>query len=617
MTSTPGMPVPFTSDERDKLVDYLIGDLENSISDHEALEDQLDEWDRLYMGEPRQSKKTFPWPGAANIEIPVIGSHVDSINARILNTVFGIEPFWTVGALQAMMEPFAKPVENYLDWSRKYEFNLYRTCRSSCNELTKYGWTWYKYGWEIFTRNNIVTGKGGDFERRDEVVRRPFVSHVLARDIIQQAGVEDWEQSEWLCHRVRLTDNQLWRRKLDNIYDGVDKILDQKEDASRFHHSMRTTPYQFQMSEEKLNTLYEFWVDWYWREMIVPLKAVVHRQSRQVLSAVFNPYGFRPFKKASFIYREGRRDHLGICRRLMQLQEEIGSLHRQQLDNGTIANTRFFVGRKSVIRGNTQIWPGRFLPVNDPDKDIKAIQLGDIYQSQGVLEQRALAYAERASGISDYQLGRESSTAGSRATATGTLAIIQEGNRRFDLNVRDFRDVMGDVGYDVLALNQMFRPRGQIYFLQGQDEGKYTEQILNLPPEFNGAKLAIELTASTASINKEAEKQGLLALFGIVTQYYERVTQAAQGIYNPETPPELKEFLLNAVEGGRTIMSRILQTFGTKDIDRLLPELLEDESAQNAIGGFAGNPGGGPAQPGMANVPPTPQVSGSNGAGGP
>lgn len=603
----PGTPIPLTSGEREKLVDYLLDELDNSMSDHEDLEDQLDEWDRLYMGEPKTQKKTFPWPGAANVEIPIIGSHVDSINARILNTVFGVEPFWSIEALNAMMEPYAKPVESYLDWSRWAEFNMYRTCRSMCNELTKYGWAWLKEGWDVYTKNNIVTGSDGDFQRRDEVIRRPFVSHILARDVIQQSGVEDYEQGEWLCHRVRLTDTQLFRRKLDHVYDHVDEVLDRKEDASRFHTALRANPRQFSMSEEKLNTLYEFWVDWPWRDMIVPLKVVLHREAKLALSAVFNPYGYRPIRKMSFIFREGRRDHLGICRRLMQLQEEIGSLHRQQLDNGTIANTRFFVGRKNVIRGNTQIWPGRFLPVNDPDKDIKALQMGDIYQSQGVLEQRALAYAERASGISDYQLGRESSTAGSRATATGTLAIIQEGNRRFDLNVRDFRDVMGDVGYGILALNQMFRPRGMIYFVQGQKEGGYTEQVLNLPPEFNGAKLAIQLTASTASINKEAEKQGLLALFGIVTQYAERVTQAAMAVYNPETPGEIREYLLKTVEGARIIMSRIVQTFGEKDVDKILPELLMDEQAQQAIGGFAGNSNGGPPNGGMAGVPNAPQ----------
>lgn len=602
LRTAPGTPVPFTADEQAKLIDYLMDELDNSMSTHEDLEDKLDEWDRLYLGEPKQLKKTFPWPGAANIEIPIIGSHVDSINARILNTVFGVEPFWTIESLNAMMEPYAKPVEAYLDWSRWAEYNMYRTCRSMCNELTKYGWAWLKEGWDVYTKNNIITSADGDFRRSDEVVRRPFVSHVLARDVIQQAGVEDYEQAEWICHRVRLTDTQLWRRKLDNVYEHVDDVLERKEDATRFHVAMRSVPREFTMSEEKLNTLYEFWLDWPWRDMIIPIKSVIHRESRMAMSTVFNPYGWRPLKKASFIYREGRRDHLGICRKLMQLQEEIGSLHRQQLDNGTIANTRFFVGRKNVIRGNTQIWPGRFLPVNDPDKDIKSIQMGDIYQSQGVLEQRALAYAERASGISDYQLGRESTTAGSRATATGTLAIIQEGNRRFDLNVRDFRDLMGDVGYDILALNQMFRPRGMIFFTQGQQEGGYTEKILNLPPEFNGAKLAIQLTASTASINKEAEKQGLLALFGIVTQYAERVTQAAMAVYNPETPGEVKEFLMKTVEGSRIIMSRIIQTFGEKDVDRILPELLMDEQAQNAIGGFAGGPEGGPANGGMAGV---------------
>jgi len=222
------------------------------------------------------------------------------------------------------------------------------------------------------------------------------------------------------------------------------------------------------------------------------------------------------------------------------------------------------------------------------------------------LEVQALGYAERASGISDPQLGRESQSLGSRATATGTLAMIQEGNRRFDLNVRDIRESLSIVGRRVLELNQRFRPRGTSYFVEGED-GKFVEQVLDLPPEFSAAKLAVELTASTATINRETEKQGLIGLLGVVTQYYERLVQAGTVVFNPQVPAELKELVVRMSKGAKHIVDRIVQDFDIRDVDTVVPALLNDQAVQEQMNGSNPGAGGSPGSgfnPSMANVFP-------------
>lgn len=588
---TPGTRVPMTSVDRDKLVSYIDEELEEALIEHEDRVQRLNEMDRFYMAEPAIMKRMFPWPGACNIEIPIIAQTVDSIVARMTNTVFSMEPFWTLRPLHKDVEEIYKPLENHLDWSRQVEFNLYRTVRSSNNELVKYGWSWYKVCWETYTKPRMTTGAGGFAVRDDIIIRRPNVYHVLNRDVVTQAGVEDWEQAEWTAHNIRLTDNQMLLRKYDKVYDNVDEVLKAKDDIQEIHDSLKDSPRQGTGRKEKLNSLYEIWLEWPYGPDRVPIgmTVVYHRPTRKLLRCVFQPYPFCPLRKTHFILREGRMEGLGIARRLMPLQEEISTIHRQQIDNSTLANTRFFVGRRNVVRPGTQIWPGRVLPVGDPKNDLVAMQLGDIYQSQGVLETRALSYAERASGVSDYQLGRESSVAGSRATATGTLAVIQEGNRRFDLNIRDSRDCLSGIGRDILVLNQMFRPKGLAYFVQGED-GKWTDEALSLPPDFEVGKMAVELTASTASINKASEKQELMQLAGITRQYYMDLTQAAMIMANPQVPPEVKQIIMGEVRGGQLLMKKIVQAFDVKSVDILVPGLIQEQQAE--LGGTAGNPAG-------------------------
>lgn len=604
----PGTKVPITDDGRwglKSLTTYLVDQLDEALSsEHEDLESRLDEWQRCYDGDPKQMRRNFPWPGAANIEVPIIGIHTDSIVARVVNTIFSMDPLWSVRPLYREVDMIAKPLEQYIDWSRKAEWNFYREIRPWTIEVVKFGWGWLKWMWEVYHQVNYVTGPFGEVIRQVEVVRRPAVYHVLARDVIKQAGVERVQDAEWVCHRLRLTDSRLRMRGIEGVYEDVEEIIKKKEDDSRQQEARASSKSAGRTKQSVLNTLYEFQVDWPYgpeeNPPVVPMMATLHRESKQIKRLVFHPYGERTLVQAKFLEREGRHEGFGIARRLFQMQEEIGTLHRQQVDNSTLANTRFFVGRKNLLRGDTRIWPGRYISANDPDRDLKAYQLGDIYPSEGILESRALSYAERASGVSDYQLGRESQQAGSRATATATMALIQEGNRRFDLNVRDIRDVLSEIGRKVVLLNQMFRPQGAAFFVQGQD-GMYTEAALRLPAQFSVTKIAVELTASTATINKEIEKQGLIGLYGIASQYYEQLAQTMTLLMNPEVPGDMKEMMVKTLNGRKYLMDRIVQTFDIKAIDDVVPGIAAPKQPPN-IGGIAGSPDGSSAVSGMADV---------------
>lgn len=602
MSLGPGDPVPFTDVDRAKLVSYIEAELTEALDEHAERVGRLNDWQMAYDGDPKEKRKTFPWPGAANLRVPLIGIAVDSIVARIVNTIFMVEPFWTIRPLRKEVEQIAKPVEAYLDWSRKSEYNLYRAIRPWVIETTKFGWSWLKQGWEVYTVNDYVVGKDGTSGPVQRVIRRPVVYHVLCRDMITQAGVEDEEQAEWLCHQVRLTDNQMRMRRLDNIYGKaeVEKIMGMKEDVHEVHEGLRSSPDQ-PIAREKMNTLYEFCIDWPYGpdDAPTPMLVTYHRPTKTVLRAIYNPYGFRMYKKAKFIEREGRLEGFGIARRLWMLQEELSTIHNQQVDNATIANTRFFLGKRGVVKGNLQVYPGKVVQVTNKD-DLIPMQLGEVYPSMRALELTALSYAERASGVSDYQLGRESNVAGSSATATGTLALIQEGNRRFDMNIRDIRDVLSDIGRRVLEINQRFRPRGAAYFVQGAD-GAYTEEVLNLPSDFSASQLAVELTASTATINREVEKQGLIGLLGILTNYYEKQAQAF-GIAM-QSPPPMQELLVKEMQGAQHIMERIVQSFDIKAIDTVVPNVFGQQNGQpNGNGTDTGGAAGDQQDSGVAGV---------------
>lgn len=595
---SPGEPLNLTSTELKKLENSVHMEVSEALEDHEERESRIDEYQRLYDGEPKQKQRNFPWPKAANLEIPLVGFTTDSIVARILNTIFAMDPFWTVRPLRKETDLVARPVEHYLEWSRKAEYDLYKEVKPAVIQTTKFGWSWLKFGWEHYSRREYTLDQQGNVILMDEVVRRPVVYHVSSRDMIVQAGVEDEEMAELLIHRFRLTKNQLMMRDHDNIYQDTDKVIKyncEDEDADPMNDRRRT--------RDKLRTGLEINWDYPIDGIPTPIVLTWHHETKTILRAIHNPYPWRPYEKLTFIEREGQLEGFGIARRLYQLQEEVSTIHRQEVDNATLANTRFFLGKRGEVKDGTRIWPGRFLPVSDPDKSVKAVALGDIGLSLRALEVQALGYAERASGISDPQLGRESSLLGSRATATGTLAMIQEGNRRFDLNIRDIRESLGTVGRRVLELNQRFRPRGAAYFVEGSD-GDFVEQVLDLPPNFSAAKIAVDLTASTATINREVEKQGLIGLLGVMTQYYGILQQGMMIMLQPNLPGAAREMAIKVAQSAKHVVDKIVQDFDIKDIDTVVPTLIQAEQMNANFVGNPGAPQGAGNQPGMGGVFP-------------
>src|SRR5574342_200607 len=591
--SFPGAPVPFSSRQREEMIKWIEEELRDALIVTQDREQCLKECICLYLAEPPTKVKNFPWKGAANIVIPLIGITVDSIVARIVNTIFATEPFWRVTALSKDYIQHARTCEDFLDWSRKTEFEWYKAVKTWVIEVVQCGTSWIKTPWEIEDYPTWQPNRSGGFDPYIITRKRPNPQHVLDVDIIRQCGVLDERQAEWMAHRFRLTNTQVYQRFMSGMWKAddrnkIEEIVQNKEDLHISEDIFMMGCCEGSDPMPRLNTFYEIYAKMRLpgskNDIIHDMVITYHRPSKTIVRAIYNPiaWGERIFVKGRFIEVLGRSKGLGIAKQLKYMQDEITTIHCQQLDNATIANTRFFLGRRGRIKDGTRVWPGRVLTTTDPGKDLVAIQMGDIYQSMRALEQSVLAFAERRSGVSDYSLGRESSVIGDRATATGTIAIIQEGNRRFDLNVRDMRDALGDIGRLLLQLNQQFRPEGAAYFVQG-DKGDFTEQILDMPQEYIAHKLGVELMASTATINRQVEQQALTALMGILMQHLQTGQQAAMMMTNPQVPAEAKEFTAKAFGGISEIVKRITQTNDMRDLDMLVPML----GAAQGAGGTA------------------------------
>ena len=120
------------------------------------LEDWI-KWQTQYWAEPEEEVKNFPFTQAANIVIPLSAIAVEAIHARIMNTLFSVEPFWSIRPRSKEWIQAAKPFEQYLqsEVEANETLKVYDFCNESALELVKLGTCIGKSGYERYTKKSL------------------------------------------------------------------------------------------------------------------------------------------------------------------------------------------------------------------------------------------------------------------------------------------------------------------------------------------------------------------------------------------------------------------------------------------------------------------------------
>lgn len=612
-------PVRLSESRLAELTTYIRTEVNAVLSGREGM---MSEWRQSiedYEAEPATGRKDFPFEGACNIIIPTISTTADAIFARELNTVFSLDPLWTIRPMNQTWFAHAKPSESFLEWAQKYVMSMYDVCWSWYMDATILGTAFVKMPWIEDVRRQLTYLANGAIGF-DNVIHHlgPRPEYLPIQDVLMPDGDWDVQSAPWIGNFFRLTKSQLASRKRKPYgYEGVDDLKPMStKDSIRVRRDqiegfVRSEPYE-------LYELLELWVDWdvngdgFDEQLVVTYS----HDSEKILRVIYNPYleAYRPYFKTCFMKRPGRAYGIGVARMLRQIAGGITTQFQQFVDNATLANTRIWKARRGCgIKRGDKLYAGKVMFLNSPD-DLVGEQMGDVYNSEMSMLGSLREAGERRTGLSDVHLGIESPRTVNRMPATNMLSLLQEGNRRFDLTIRDMRLATAKVGEGALALYQQFRPTGVLYNVLGS-EGHFVEEIWRLPRSRFKGNLQISVTATSQANNREIEKQSLTQLIQSVGSYYERAFQLLGIIVNPQSPGEVRELAIKTAAGAREMMKRLLQAYAVHDIETLLPDLARIRKEQPSVQPGAGV-GGAPAQAGL----PVPAVGGGNlgvpGAGG-
>jgi hypothetical protein len=566
-----------------QLMEYLRSEIFRALSERRPLEERWIKQQRMYRAIPEETQKEFPFLGASNVVVPLIATDVDITVARLIGILFTPENLWSCSALRPDMVEYAPRLQEFLRWAQRKELDAYNAVADFILEMTKLGTGILKQRYKREQKKiyQFRETPQGTLEQHLQamVSDHPVLQHVSLYDFLAPAEAIDIQTAPWVGERIALSWGQLQQRARAGIYGGIERLGFQH--ANYRGSELELERMRLDRFSPGIGNRYDLWEAWLDFDISASgepcaLVATLHLPTMTLLRVDFNPFFHqeKPYSMARFMRQEKRFYGIGLSEMLEQLQDEITAMHNQRIDNATLANSTMFKARKGIgVRQDEPVFPGRWFLLDNLE-DVQTLQMGQRFDSTVPYEQLSQSYATNRSGVNDYVMGNATPSIG-YGTATTNVLQHQEAGKRFDQTLREVRVALGESGVRLVELYQQFNQGGKIFAAMGDRDGALVQQVLQFPLELIRYGVGIDVTATSATLNKDIAIRNQTIVMQMTTQFYMQMLQGMQMLLNPQLPPELRAMVMQMMQGGNVLMRRLLDTYDVQDIDNLVPKLQE------------------------------------------
>lgn len=600
---------------RKELISWLDKWLDSMISEHDRKKQQWVEEERAYRAQP-EALTNGPYENSCNEVVPAIAMAVDPIQARLSTGIFKADPVFRLKPLRKSYVDQLRSLEKWIDYYQKYKLKLRQVLTPRLFEFAKHGTMVLKTIYDRDTKRVRTYDNAWQVIEKDVTTfAGPRVIGVPIQNFLFPAQYQYLQDCPIVAERIYVTEGDLLQQQYAKKLTNVDKIktqtgqhvdtLNEEQQASANHHE------GIAQQDHHIPDIFEVWCDYDLDGdgITESLAIIYHKPTQTFLQLRYNWYFHqrKPYTVIPYTVTSGSIYGLGIAEMMLPFQHQLTTWHRISTDNAYLANIRMFITKKeSGIENRPKLYGGRIFRVDDPKSDFIPFAAADIYPSTTNQQMNLFGMAEKRTGISDYMTGRESPIIGSRATATSTLALIQEGTRRVEEVMENLRAGLSEVIQNCIAIWIQYGLDGlDDLVFEDDDIAEDVKSFFNKVSAENVAgALAIDLSATDAANNKTAQQQIQLAVIQVMMQYLEKLVQVAQLAYQAQMQaPELAAIYKEVISSARNMFMDLLQKYDVPNPDAYLPDLEKFLNGGLEAFGAAGIPG---STPGLAGVPAIP-----------
>ena len=574
-----GPPLKISQARKADLTNWLADEIDLALTTRQGLEDGWRTSIRLYQTIPEVTERNIPYIRASNRVLPLSAIAVDAIYAQVLTNITQIKPFVIVRPTSGDYEAHAAAVQKRIElgapvWG--FYSALCDLAKDACKLGTGVTYTrWYET--RIKTRRARVAFRG------------PRITAIPVENVLVPGGsYGDVDQMPWISLIYYMTKSELQEKANLAGWDISQATGGTQVNPVRRAREYFTRQYGDISQGSDLCDIHEIYCyfdidnDGEQEELLV----IYDHNMHQIYWMDYAPYDHRPHTVARF----NNQEYLFYGQSVIDMVKELNIIASDTLnhwiDNAFLANVRMFATPHGTLDAEQTVlaWAGRNIKMADPDK-LKEIRLSDEYSSMPQILAMVMGLAERRTGINDLTSPRPSQVLGSRTPGITALSLLQQVSNRqtpaFD-NIRNA--AAGGLKQCIYREQERILSGDQdtsayLTKLMGPKDAQLYMEILN-DTDFDDA-CTIEMAASSASVNKEAERQNLM-MFGqqVYRAYVMDMVQAGTVLANPGSPPMLKEIILRASVGYSKIVERIMTTFDQfRDPERFLLSLMASQEA--------------------------------------
>jgi len=529
---------------------------------------------RILEGRPREEIKSFPWQNAANLVVQLVASFTDQLAARMVMGIHNSQPLFPVkilGSVPPDLQPEKKRelIEDFL---------LTSATNPSTINLIETEYTWFRnaiaYGYQALKVNIcsdsawIVTGQ--DKAKEIKGYQGPELQPIDYEDFLMPPETMPVSRMPFKAQAIHISRWDIEQRVMSGVWNAEEaaKVLaapsNSPEDQARKEVQSDQKIAPSGTEDAQIFTLYECYVKYPHQKKTFDCILTLHPETRACPKAIFKfyPPGIEEFILLRFggSGNHGKRAYgYGLIEALQDYQEETSQIHNQRRDAATAANTNVLrVTPGSQLDTMTSLYPMGIIPA--PPGTIEWLSLGrnpvETIQDENLVRQEA---SERA-GVAPSFSGSGSGGPNKRGTysAMGTMSVMQEGNSRTDMNLALFRNAHVLLGQTLLGIYAHFGVEKKVIDRYGQD-GKLLQEALEA---YENETMMAVVHPATASVNREVEKQNLMMMTQNLRQHYQQAVSMLTMIENPMTPPDIKTYLAEALQGMNTLMRWAIRNFG-------------------------------------------------------
>lgn len=588
--------VILTEAEQKELVDQIIYTVDKDESDRQEYMDIRKECRDLYEGKRQQ--KTEPWVGCANVSTQVVTMVVEVLHSRLFPAAWNEDLIYWKPQEKTDLEN-VENVDKFMSWVIKdigmreviddYVHNLILdgTAVLKIRWYPEWRWVQRKIPRKDFSlrriKNVLMSWFGGkkNIQTEQQLYDIKYEYKKFERCKVEVIDLEDFgfplfsvpsakeEELEYNWHRFYPSLSSLEELQEKGVYENVDKIGTYLEDfvlkgtkkADIEAEHTRITQNKYNQRLECI----EMYMHYKGEEIIV----TIDKRTKTFLGAksIFSisKIGERPFVIGQLIRRTNRIIGKGLAEIVAPHQKEMDAIHNQRLDAGTLAINPIGVYRagSGFEPDKVDITPGLWIPVDDMN-DAKWLVVPNNVMVSFQEERMLMELIEKITSVGAYQSGQESDVIRSRATARGTMAIIQQGEVRFNILGKRVQGSISRALNKILRQYQEKIPPGLAMRVLGPDG----EQLFpeNIAPEDLAGNYDSYLVLDATGGSKDVDRK-------IKATAYEYLIQNPLVAQNPSGLWQLTADVMKSL--GYTTVEQVI---GEKPVASPTARLVQEEN---------------------------------------